>query len=333
MQARAIWSDAVRAERVLRLGPQASEVASPPRRRPRSIRHDDAPERAGASIGLRRRPREGATEGSLRKRLEAQVAALEGENRKLLAANKSMSVFLASMSHELRTPLNSIIGFADLLLMQEAAPTGSEQHEYLVDILRSANHVLQLVNEVLDIAKIEAGKMEVHPEQTSARQAVQEVCRSLKPLLAKKQIELTTEFSEEIDSVTVDVLRFKQILYNLLSNAIKFTERSGHIALQVMPRGKNHFVLSVRDSGSGIPTQDLPKLFGEFDMLDRGAGARRGYQGSGLGLFLTKKLVELHGGTIEVESTLGVGTTFNVGLPRATGSEGEPRRADPFGRT
>jgi signal transduction histidine kinase len=331
MQARPIWSDAVPVERLLLSGPPAPEAASPPRRRTRSIRHGDAPEHSGATIDVRRLPRESATEGSLRKRLEAQLALLEAQNRKLLAANKSMSVFLAGMSHELRTPLNSIIGFADLLLMQEAAPAGSEQHEYLVDILTSANHVLQLVNEVLDIAKIEAGKMEVHLEQTSARQAVHEVCRSLKPLLAKKQIELTTEFAEEIDSVTVDVLRFKQILYNLLSNAIKFTERSGRIALQVMPRGKNHFVLSVRDSGSGIPSQDLPKLFGEFDMLN--SGSRRGYQGSGLGLFLTKKLVELHGGTIEVESTVGVGTTFNVGLPRATESVGEPRRADSFGRT
>ena len=251
----------------------------------------------------------------LREQLEERNRELEIQNRRVQEANRLKSEFLANMSHELRTPLNSIIGFSDFLLTQEGSRLDAQHREYLEDILNSGNHLLQLINDVLDLAKVESGKMELNPEPFSPKKAIEEVCSVLKPLVTGKRLTLTTHVSEAIDTVTLDPLRFKQILYNLLSNAVKFTDEAGRIEIRLEPRGERQFALGVEDSGIGIPPEDLPRLFREFEQLEAGPG--RHYQGSGLGLSLTKKLVELHSGGIEVESVVGRGTTFTVLLPLA----------------
>ncbi|HEV2428342.1 MAG TPA: PAS domain S-box protein [Thermoplasmata archaeon] len=250
----------------------------------------------------------------LREQIEQRNRELEIQNRRVQEANRLKSEFLANMSHELRTPLNSIIGFSEHLLAQEPTGFSPEHREYMQDILNSGHHLLQLINDVLDLAKVEAGKMELSLETFSARKIVDEVCSVVKPLVEEKHLHLTADVASGLESVTLDPLRFKQVLYNLVSNAVKFTDSGGHVAVHLAPkRGGKSFTLEVRDTGIGIASEDLPRLFREFEQLDAGPGRR--FQGSGLGLSLTKKIVELHGGTIEVTSMLGKGTTFHVTMP------------------
>jgi PAS domain S-box-containing protein len=253
----------------------------------------------------------------LRDQLEQRNRELEIQNMRVQEANRLKSEFLASMSHELRTPLNSIIGFSEFLLNGDDATLDAERREYLGDILNSGNHLLQLINDVLDLAKVESGKMELAPEAFSPRQAVEEVSSVVKRMLSEKKLTLKTHVSRHLETVWLDPLRFKQILYNLLSNAVKFTDEGGEVEVSVQPHGEGNFELKVRDTGIGIAATDIPRLFREFEQLE--AGPSRRYQGSGLGLSLTKKLVELHGGRIEVESVLGTGTTFTVLLPYQAG--------------
>jgi PAS domain S-box-containing protein len=249
----------------------------------------------------------------LRDQLELRNRELEVQNERVQEANRLKSEFLARMSHELRTPLNSIIGFSEYLATQGNGNLTPEQHEYLDDIRNSGNHLLQLINDVLDLAKVEAGKMELGPEAFSPRQAVDEVCSVVRRMVKEKGIHLRSSVDSTLATVTLDPLRFKQILYNLVSNAVKFTDPSGRIDIKLRRNGSGKVRLDVTDTGIGISREALPRLFREFEQLDAGPGRR--YQGSGLGLSLTKKLVELHGGTIGVESEVGKGTTFSVMLP------------------
>jgi PAS domain S-box-containing protein len=251
----------------------------------------------------------------LREQLEDRNRELEVQNRRVEQASLLKSMFLANMSHELRTPLNSIIGFSDFLLSEPGEAPNPHQAEYLQDILNSGNHLLELINDVLDLAKVESGKMELSVEQFSPRKAVEEVCSVVKRLVAEKHLTLVSEVAPDIRLVRLDPLRFKQILYNLLSNAVKFTNDGGQIHLSLRRHDATRFELRVEDTGIGIRPEDLPRLFREFEQLDIGAGRR--YQGSGLGLSLTKKLVEIHGGSIDVASELGKGSTFSVLLPYA----------------
>jgi PAS domain S-box-containing protein len=257
----------------------------------------------------------------LREQLEQRNRELEIQNQRVQEASRLKSEFLANMSHELRTPLNSIIGFSEFLLTQEDSGFSKDQREYLEDIANSGNHLLQLINDVLDLAKVESGKMELSPEIFAPKKAVEEVCSVVKPMVEQKHITLTTQIAADLPSVTLDPLRFKQILYNLVSNAVKFTDERGLVEIQIEPVNGRTFVLRVRDTGIGIAAENLPRLFREFEQLDAGPGRR--YQGSGLGLSLTKKLVELHGGSIEVDSALGKGTTFTVHLPVAVNGASE----------
>ena len=263
----------------------------------------------------------------LREQLEQRNRELEIQNRRVQEANRLKSEFLANMSHELRTPLNSIIGFSEFLLGKDREQLSPDQREYLGDILNSGNHLLQLINDVLDLAKVESGKMELSAQAFSPRRAVEEVCSVVKPLAAEKHLALTTRIDPAVETVVIDPLRFKQVLFNLLSNAVKFTDEGGQVEVELGPHGDKNFALRVRDSGIGIAAEDLPRLFREFEQLDAGPGRR--FQGSGLGLSLTKKLVELHGGTIEVESRVGSGTTFTVLLPYRTNGETEPEAVAP----
>src|SRR5580692_7731231 len=237
-------------------------------------------------------------------------------------ANRAKSEFLSRTSHELRTPLNIIMGFAEFLIEGELNPLDPKHKEYLQDIYSSGKHLLRLIDDVLDLARVEAGKMELRLEKFSARAAIESVSTGVKVVAQKRKIHIDVAISPEIREVTLDQQKFKQILLNLLSNAIKFTESGGVVRIRVQPQDSHHFKLVIKDSGIGIKSEDLPRLFQDFEQLDSGHSRR--YEGSGLGLALTKGLVELQGGTISVESQYGVGTTFLVVLPKEIVDD-EPR--------
>jgi PAS domain S-box-containing protein len=232
-------------------------------------------------------------------------------------ASRMKSEFLANMSHELRTPLNGIIGFTEFLIDEKPGPLRPKQKEYLNDVLSSARHLLELINAVLDLAKVEAGKMELHPETFPVRHAVEEVTAVIKGIALKKYITVGIEVSEGLDAVTLDQHKFKQVLYNLLSNAVKFTDEGGQVNIHARCLDTDRLEVRVRDSGIGIKAEDIHRLFTEFEQLDSGTARR--FEGTGLGLALTKKIVEFQGGHIGVESESGKGSVFTVVLPMMTG--------------
>jgi protein-histidine pros-kinase len=234
---------------------------------------------------------------------------------RMLEANRLKTEFLANMSHELRTPLNAIIGFAALMYKGKVGPLSPEHREYVGDILTSSRHLLQLINDVLDLAKVESGKIEFRPEEVDLSQLTTEVRDILRGLAAKKQLRVEIEVDEEARKVVVDAGRVKQILYNYLSNAIKFTPEGGRILVRVASESPSLFRIDVEDTGIGIPSEQLGKLFVEFQQLD--ASVAKQHQGTGLGLALTKRIVEAHGGRVAVRSTPGSGSTFSAVLPRA----------------
>ena len=215
------------------------------------------------------------------------------------------------------------MGFAEFLIEGKLDPFGPEHKEYLQDIYSSGKHLLRLIDDVLDLARVEAGKMRLRLEKFSARAAVESVSTEIKTIAQKRKIHVDVVISPEIREVTLDQQKFKQILYNLLSNAIKFTEPGGVVRMRVQTQDAHYFKLVIKDTGIGIKSEDLPRLFHNFEQLDSGSSRR--YEGSGLGLALTKGLVELQGGTISVESQYRVGTTFLVVLPKE-GSRQHPCR-------
>jgi PAS domain S-box-containing protein len=253
-----------------------------------------------------------------RKRLEVRMQE----------ASRLKGEFLANMSHELRTPLNAIIGFADLMHKGKVGPVSAAHEEYLGDILTSSRHLLQLINDVLDLAKVESGKMDFRPEDVDLTKLVREVSDILRGMAANKRLNVDSSVSPEVGSVFVDPARVKQILYNYLSNAIKFTPAGGRIFIHVVPEGQAMFRVDVVDSGVGIAEDQRRKLFVEFQQLD--ASAAKAYQGTGLGLALTKRLVEALGGHVSVKSALGEGSTFSASLPRvmAVDGAGETQQSD-----
>ena len=234
--------------------------------------------------------------------------------RRMQEANRLKSEFLANMSHELRTPLNAIIGFAELMHRGKVGPVSPEHQEYLGDILTSSRHLLQLINDVLDLAKVESGKMDFRPERVDLTHLAEEVRDVLRGLASSKRLRLTIGVDPEVASVVVDPARVKQILYNYLSNAIKFTPPEGRIEVRIRPEGPTSFRIDVEDTGVGIPAEQMNKLFVEFQQLDASTAKR--YQGTGLGLALTKRLAEAHGGSVAVRSEPGKGSVFSVILPR-----------------
>jgi len=257
------------------------------------------------------------TEQMAQEEISRRSRELEEQNHSVQQANRLKSEFLANMSHELRTPLNGIIGFAEVLVDGKAGPVNEAQREYLTDIWTSGKHLLQLISDVLDLAKVEAGKMELNPEAVSVNAAIAETGAVIKAIARKKNISLIIEAPAPELVATLDPLRFKQILYNLLSNAVKFTHDNGTVTLRVWLDPEARIQLEVRDTGIGIKREDLPRLFREFEQLD--SGLARAEQGTGLGLALTKKIVELQNGSISVESEFGRGSTFTVVLPTMSG--------------
>jgi signal transduction histidine kinase len=220
------------------------------------------------------------------------------------------SKFLANMSHELRTPLNAIIGFSELLEQEVAGPLNPKQTEYVRYVLTSARHQLQLVNEILDLSKIEAGRVELSREWTPLGAVVDAVQGIVRPLADKQGVRLELVVAANLPELFVDPVRIKQVLYNLLSNGIKFTSPGGVVTLSARPAA-DHVEIAVADTGVGIRRDDLGRLFREFERIEAGEKT----EGTGLGLALTRRLVELHGGEISVESEFGAGSRFSVRLP------------------
>jgi protein-histidine pros-kinase len=228
-------------------------------------------------------------------------------------ASRMKSEFLANMSHELRTPLNGIIGFSEFLLDEKPGALNARQKEYLTDILTSGRHLLQLVNDILDLSKVEAGRMEVHIERFALTQVVAEVCAVVSPLAEPRGISIRHEIDPRLREITLDRHKLVQVLYNLLSNAVKFTNDGGHAAVLIDHSHDGELRIRVVDDGIGIHREDLSRLFVEFRQLD--SGTTRRYPGTGLGLALTRRIVELQRGTLGVESEPGKGSTFTVTLP------------------
>jgi len=249
----------------------------------------------------------------LYEQLQSHLRELELANAQIAEVSRLKSEFLANMSHELRTPLNAILGFSELLRDELAGRISEKQRRDCLDnIYTSGRHLLGLINNVLDLTKIEAGRMDLVYEEFSVESALREVLNVVRGLATKKEIELTSSIEPAETMLIADKNKFKQVLYNLLSNAIKFTPGNGRVAVQARVKDA-HLRVNVVDSGVGIPKALQHKIFGAFYQVQ--SANNREYPGTGLGLALTKKLVELHGGTIEFESTVGQGTIFTVAIP------------------
>lgn len=236
------------------------------------------------------------------------------ENRLIQAANRMKGQFVANMSHELRTPLNAILGFAELLLDDKVGQSSHEQRECLDNILASGRHLLGLINGMLDLAKVESGRMDFTPRRVDMAAVVVEATDVVRSLAARKQLVLATEIDGGLGEAVLDPARLKQVLFNLLSNAIKFTPDGGRVLVRVRTLVGDRVQIEVDDNGIGIHDADLPRLFVEFSQLD--SGLDKHYEGTGLGLVLTQRIVRAMGGDIAVRSTWGRGSVFSVVLPR-----------------
>src|SRR5271157_183496 len=248
----------------------------------------------------------------LRNKNEQLGRALEAAR----SATEAKSRFLAGISHELRTPLNAIIGFSELIHDGRVGPVTDEQREFLSDILTSAGHLLRLINDILDLSKIEAGKMQFRPERRSIRTLAQEVRDVIRPLAEKKGLSLIIDPTPDFEAF-LDASRFKQVLYNYLSNAVKFTALGGLVSVRLSRENHDSFRLEVEDTGIGIPPEEIPGLFQEFQQAPN---SRKAEQGTGLGLALTRHIVEAQGGSVGVRSMAGQGSTFWAVLPLGTES-------------
>jgi signal transduction histidine kinase len=243
------------------------------------------------------------------------------------ASNKAKSEFLSTMSHELRTPLNHIMGFTELVLDQHFGPLNKVQEEYLTDVHQSSKHLLSLVNEILDLSKIESGRLELKLSQINLNQTLEQSLSIISDKALKQKIHMSTNMEKIPEFITADELRLKQILYNLLSNAVKFTPENGSISLnaraitEAAGKGSNQpdgfcreVEIRVKDTGIGIQKDDIGCIFEPFGQVEN--EQTRKHRGTGLGLTVTRKLVQMHGGRIWAESEgPGKGTTFCFRLP------------------
>ncbi len=254
------------------------------------------------------------------KKLEQEIQRkneeLEEQSERVQEANRMKSEFLANMSHELRTPLNGIIGFSELLYDRRVGELAPQQEEFVSLILKSSRHLLMLINDVLDLAKVESGKFDFQPELVDLPKLLGEVTGVLLSLVAQKQLRVETQVDALIGEIMVDPAKLKQVIYNYFSNAIKFTPDAGRVWIRVSAEGSEHFRIEIEDTGIGIKPEDVSRLFVEFQQLD--ASTAKKHQGTGLGLALTKRIVEAQGGQIGVRSDPGKGSTFFAVLPRVS---------------
>jgi PAS domain S-box-containing protein len=247
---------------------------------------------------------------SLERRVDERTRELASANERLVELDRLKSLFLASMSHELRTPLNSILGFSGLLLLGMSGPLNDEQAKQLSMVQNSANHLLELINEILDISKIESGKMDLAIESFPIAALMEETVKAVTPLAEAKGLNLEVEVPENL-MLQSDRRRVKQVLMNLLGNAIKFSDRGG-IRIEVKAL-REELTVGVSDRGIGIREEDIEKLFSPFRQIDM--SSTKQYEGTGLGLYLCKKILVLLGGAISVKSEFGSGSTFTFVLP------------------
>jgi len=248
----------------------------------------------------------------MEQRIVERTAELAAAKEQAEVADNLKSAFLATMSHELRTPLNSIIGFTGIILRERVGPLNDEQKKQLNMVRNSSQHLLALINDVLDISKIEAGQLQLASEEMDLPQSIEKAVQSTRPLADSKRLELGFDISPEIKTIAGDVRRVEQILLNLLSNAIKFTEK-GSVRI-VCEADAGNIIFKVVDTGIGIKGEDMETIFKSFRQID--SGLSRKYEGTGLGLSISKKLVELMGGKIWVTSVWGSGSTFGFSLPK-----------------
>ena len=248
-----------------------------------------------------------------------KAARLEAENRQIQEANRLKSRFLADMSHELRTPLNAIIGFADLLQSGAIPADSPKVQEFIGYIGTSGRHLLQLINDVLDLSKVEAGKLEFFPGRVDLATLLKEVADILQPSVQRKRIELSVEVDASLGALILDPARLKQVLFNYLSNAIKFTPNQGRVWVRARRADEAHLRIEVEDTGIGIAAADMPRLFSEFHQINAGVEDENG--GTGLGLALTRRLVEAQGGSVGATSTPGRGSVFYLVLNCVHGTD------------
>jgi signal transduction histidine kinase/DNA-binding response OmpR family regulator len=260
--------------------------------------------------------------------LEAKVAertaTLKATNLELARASQVKSEFLARMSHDLRTPLNAVIGFADLLLTQQVGPLTDKQERYLGHVANAGRHLMVLINDILDLTRVEAGKLEIHPELCHVPTILEETLALFRSQALARRITLAMEVGTPLGDLMADRIRLQQILHNLVSNAVKFTPEGGIVSVSARQIGLE-VELCVRDTGVGVPPEDHERIFEVYQQVGSAEGRQKG---TGLGLAITKRLVELHGGTIRLKSAPGQGSTFTVRLPGASPVEAGAEGAD-----
>jgi signal transduction histidine kinase len=263
---------------------------------------------ARETVALRKIDQEVAASAAL---LRHQIGEISGALERATRASEVKSRFLASVSHEFRTPLNGIIGFSELLYDAKAGPVTDDQKDYLTDILSCSRHLLTLINQVLDLTKIESGKMDFQYEDVHLEDLAQEVMEGVKALAASRHITVRIQCGRA-GAVQADAARLRQVLFNYLSNALKFAAEGGIVVVRILAEGADRYRLEVEDNGTGIRPEDLSRLFTEFGQLGT---ARKAGSGTGLGLAITRQIVEKQGGEVGVESTFGAGSRFWAVLP------------------
>lgn len=245
--------------------------------------------------------------------LKKQKQKIELQNLELLKASRIKSQFLATMSHELRTPMNAIIGFSQVLLRQSKGEINVHQRTMVERILSNSRNLLELVNDILDLSRIEAGRLELRPEPCDLLQLLETTIGQLRSLAEEKNLPIRVHSTLSHSRAFNDSMRVRQVLVNLISNAIKFTD-SGEISIELSEPEPNRIAIAIQDSGIGIAPTDLGYIFDMFHQIDQ--TLNRKYSGTGLGLAITRSLVEMMGGEITVQSHLGQGSTFRIDIPR-----------------